>query len=187
MREPAEREEIRKDVILQKCFNVLTENGVEGATIRNFSDATGMTASSLYYWFEDKDDIVIDATIYGLNYIVEMLFDYAIEHIDNIDELCNGFVEYISNYKSQIRLVFQVATSPIYGSKVRGHIKNISLLYDAYAKKISTHFDITYNTLRILVDNFISAIVDYVIWEDLSKIRRQMNYIAEVVKGGESS
>ena len=115
------------------------------------------------------------------------MFDFAIKHIGNIDELCNGFVEYISDYKSQIRLVFQVATSPVYGDEMRSHINKISLLYDAYAKKISTYFKLPYDILRTLVDNFISAIVDYVIWEDLSKIKRQMDYIIMVVKGGEGS
>lgn len=184
MKKNSGHDDFRRDAILKKCFNALVQDGIDGITIRSFSDATGMTASSLYYWFEDKDDIVIDATVYGLNYIVEILFDYAIKHIKDVYELCDGFVKYISDYKSQIRLVFQVATSPVYGDEMRTHINKISLLYEVYAKKISNNFSIPYQILRVIVDNFISAIVDYVIWEDVDKVKRQMNYIVSVVTGG---
>ena len=63
MRKPTERENVQKDNVLKKCFECLIETGIEGASIKDFSNATGMTASSLYYWFTDKDEIVLDATV----------------------------------------------------------------------------------------------------------------------------
>lgn len=65
MRKPAERE-FNKDVVLAKCFECLTMKGIEATAIKDFSEATGMAASSIYYWFEDKDEIVLDAVKWGL-------------------------------------------------------------------------------------------------------------------------
>ena len=75
MRNPVERDEIQKDIVLKKCFDCLVETGIEGATIRDFSRVTGMTTSSLYYWFNDKDEIVLDATEFGIRMIVDSLID----------------------------------------------------------------------------------------------------------------
>ena len=184
MKKPVEREDFQKDIVLKKCFDALTINGIEGISIRTFSEATGMTTSSLYYWFENKEDIIIDATVFGLNYIVEILFDSAITHMDNIEDLCNSFIDYISNYKPQLRLIIQVTTSPQYGKEMRKHIEKTSLLFDVYAQKVSAIINCPYDMARVIVDNFISASVDYIIWEDSSKAKRQMEYITYQAKNG---
>lgn len=118
MREPAERE-IKKDVVLSKCFECLTEKGIESTTIKDFSEATGMVASSIYYWFEDKDEIVLDAVKWVLDENVKILFDYAFEHTDDLMQLCQGIKVLVQNTKRQFKLIFQIATSPQYGEQVR--------------------------------------------------------------------
>jgi len=70
MRQSADKEEMQKDLLLEQCFNCLVSTGLEGVSIREFQNATGMTASSLYYWFSDKDEIVLDAVGFGINKIV---------------------------------------------------------------------------------------------------------------------
>lgn len=65
--------------MLKKCFETLVETGIEGSSINNLSNATGMTSSSLYYWFKDKDEILLDATEYGLKKVLGALFAYAMK------------------------------------------------------------------------------------------------------------
>lgn len=182
MREPAEREEIRKEVILRKCFNVLTENGVEGATIRNFSDATGMTASSLYYWFEDKDEIIVDAAEFGLQCIVEKLFRYALDNINDVKNLCNEFYKIADKYKMELRLIFQIANSPKYGEKIRGHSDSLSHIYDEYMDKLADAMNVSSLDIRGSVDLFISAITYYVMWDDRLKVSREMEYVIREIE-----
>ena len=118
MRNPVERDEIQKDIVLKKCFDCLVETGIEGATIRDFSRVTGMTTSSLYYWFNDKDEIVLDATEFGIRMIVDTLFEYAIKHINNIKKMCDEFPEIAKKYSSALKVVFQIAASPTYGTQI---------------------------------------------------------------------
>jgi AcrR family transcriptional regulator len=47
-----------RDEILKVALTLFTEKGFEGTSIRDISDALGMTKSSLYYHFVNKDDIV---------------------------------------------------------------------------------------------------------------------------------
>jgi AcrR family transcriptional regulator len=44
--------------ILKVALDLFTEKGFEGTSIRDIADALGMTKSSLYYHFVNKDDIV---------------------------------------------------------------------------------------------------------------------------------
>ncbi|CAN5197150.1 TetR family transcriptional regulator [soil metagenome] len=47
-----------RDEILKVALDLFTEKGFEGTSIRDIAEALGMTKSSLYYHFVNKDDIV---------------------------------------------------------------------------------------------------------------------------------
>lgn len=177
MREPTERENVQKDAVLKKCFECLVETGIEGASINNFSSATGMASSSLYYWFEDKDEILLDSTEYGLKKVLEKLFDYAEKHIDNIEELCEGFPKLIEKQSAALRFVLQVAASPKYGDRVVGISDTMLDLYDNYAKKLSEQLSMPFEKIRLLVDLVVSAVVDVVIWKEWNKFSKELKYI----------
>ena len=177
MRNPVERDEIQKDVVLKKCFDCLVETGIENATIRDFSRITEMTTSSLQYWFSDKDEIVLDATEFGIRMIVDALFEYAIKHIKNIKEMCSEFPGLARKYSSALKVVFQIAASPTYGSQITKLTIKFSQLYDEYAKKLAEQLDIPYQKVRPLVDLFISSIIDCVLWDEWDKLSREIDCI----------
>ena len=177
MREPTERENVQKDAVLKKCFECLVETGIEGASINNFSSATGMASSSLYYWFKDKDEILLDATEYGLRKILEKLFVYADKHIDNIDEFCEGFPKLVEKQSAALRFVLQVAASPKYGS-LAVEISDKKLdLYDDYAKKLAEHMNLPFERIRLIVDLVVSIVIDVVIWKEWNKFSAELKYI----------
>ena len=177
MREPNERENVQTDAVLEKCFECLMETGIEGASIKEFSSATGMTASSLYYWFEDKDEILLDSTEYGLKKVLEKLFNYAEKHIDNIEELCEGFPVLIEEQSAALRFVLQVAASPKYGERAVSISDKLLGLYDNYAMKLSEHLNVPFEKIRILVDLVVSAVIDAVIWKEWNKFSKELKYI----------
>ena len=177
MREPTERENVQKDAVLKKCFECLVETGIEGASINNFSSATGMASSSLYYWFKDKDEILLDATEYGLKKVLETLFAYGEKHIDNIEEMCNGFPKLIEKQSSALRFVLQVAASPKYGELAVGISDKLLGLYDDYAKKLSEQLNMPFDKMRLLVDLVVSIVIDAVIWKEWNKFSKELRYI----------
>ena len=53
---------IDRDAILEKTFNYLVKNGLENITIRELCKGTGIAQGSLYYWFDDKTNIICEST-----------------------------------------------------------------------------------------------------------------------------
>lgn len=181
MREPAEREEIKKNKILEQCFNCIVEYGIEKTSIRVFSEATGMTTSSLYYWFKDKDEIVLDATEYGIIVIADAFFENAMEHIFKIDEVCNGLQELSKRYQAYLKTIFQIVASPQYGDRITELSKSITVLYDTYAKKMVSQLDIPYSDARTIVDLFISSIMDCTLWNEWDKLSRELEFLLSLI------
>lgn len=181
MRNPAERE-IKKDVILRKCFECLTEKGIEATTIKDFSDATGMSMSSIYYWFEDKDEIVLDAVEWGLDENVKILFNFAFKNTDNLTKLCEGIKELAREYKKQFRLIFQVATSPQYGEKVRRFSSKLDFEYKRYTDILSEKLAISFDFLYPFINLFVSSFVDCVMWDRWDKFDMEMKSIITIIE-----
>lgn len=181
MREPAEREEIKKEIVLKKCFDCIVEMGIENASIRAFSDATGMTASSLYYWFKDKDEIVLNATAYGVREIVDKLFDYAMKNLENVEKMCTELPTIVQKYEKVLKAVFQIATSPQYGKEIISVTTGFEGLYDIYALKLSEQLNKPYDDVRALVNLFISAIVDCTVWSEWDKLKKEMEFILRLL------
>ena len=181
MRNPAERE-IKKEVVLSKCFGCLMEKGIEATTIKDFSEATGMATSSIYYWFEDKDEIVFDATNYCINYVVDNIFTYSMQHLNNIPTFFNEFPDFVQDYKSPLKTIIQITTSKKYGEKIKETFSYTENLYDKCAERISSLLNAEYSKVRILVDLFVSTMIDYVIWDEKEKFVNELAFILSVLE-----
>lgn len=181
MREPAERE-IKKDVVLSKCFECLTEKGIESTTIKDFSETTGMAASSIYYWFEDKDEIVLDAVKWGLDENVKILFDYVFKHTADLHKLCEGIKILALEKKTQFRLIFQVATSPQYGERVRQYSVWLETEYKRYTETLSENLNMKFESLYPFVKLFISVFIDCIIWDSWDEYDLKTEYIINSIK-----
>lgn len=172
MKQAAEGKFDRNEV-LKKCFECLVSNGLEKTTTRSFSVATGLNSSSLYYWFHDKDEIVLDATLFGLKSIIDDLFTRAYGYLNDLDTLFTNFPKAIAAYKNHLRLVYQVLVSPQYGAHLRAVTSELSSAYDSYAKVLSDRLSCDYDDLRPFVHLFISIATNYILWEDEAKAIRQ--------------
>lgn len=181
MREPSTKY-IDKIEILEKCFNYLCDYGLEQVSIRKLCDRTNMGAGSIYYWFKNKDEVILDTTEYGINNLIDELTDFAFERIDDISLLCEEFPKMIEQRINRLKVIIRVATSPMYCDSLNLYSKTFTYKYDSYARKLSQKINLPYNTIRVLVDNFVSITIDCIIWEDWGKYKRQLEYVLEGLK-----
>ena len=180
MRNPTDRT-IQKEVILKKCFDCLVQTGLEKVSMRDFSRESGLTSSSLYYWFRDKDEIILDATDYGVNLIVSELFDYAFRNIQDVEKMCSGFPQVIIKHSSELKTMIQMATSPQYGKQTVEMSEKFSVYYDMCANEIFNIVDTPYDQIRKLIDLFVSAVIDCVVWDDWNKLSEEINLILKLM------
>ena len=176
MREPSDRE-IQKEAVLKNCFDCLVETGMESITTRDFTRVTGLKPSSLYYWFDSKDEIIYDATNYGINYVVDSMFKYVMHNIDNIQKFSEEFPEFVQDYKAQLKTIIQVTTSRKYSARIKETFSYTEGLYDICAEKIFSLLEIEYKEAKVLVDLFVSTAIDYVIWDKEDKFKEEIAFI----------
>lgn len=166
-----------KSELSARIFPYLVERGLENITIREVCRGMGIVQGTLYYWFKDKTGIVCEAAQYGLKTVTDEIFEYVFASLNDLKGFFANCLDEISKYKKELRFIYQLAASPVYGEKIRKTGKDFNFIYDKYTHRLSLLLDCDEQTLKPLVYLFISAVLDYVIWDEKEKSQLELNFI----------
>lgn len=174
------KEKINKnEEALKKCFACLVKRGLENTTMRMLCDATKLSASSLYYRFGNKDGIIMYAAFYGLENITIEAIEAVVKQVSDFDKLFLTIIKGVERRKRQIRLIYQVASSPHYGEQFCEQTRVLSPLYDNASKRIAERLSCKEERIRPYLDFALSTIRDFLLWNDKERAKNQMRLIYE--------
>ena len=174
------RKQVVKDVekeFLEPSFKYLVKNGLENTSVRDLCKAMGVSSGSVYYWFEGKDDIYISTVKYGISKVADKLFKVAFERMQEPKLFFDTFLDEVEKYKMEFRLIFQVTTSPVYGTQMRKKAEDFKFVYEKYIDKLSEMIGLKSEDLTPIIYMLISVLVDYVVWEDYEVSKMQLEYL----------
>ena len=179
------REQFTRDVekeVLEASFKYLIEHGLENTSMRDLCKGTGISSGSMYYWFDSKDDIVIKSAEYGLAQVVDKIFEYALEEMFDLKNFFDSLIDEINRYKLELRFIYQVATSPVYGETIRSSADSISFIYEKYIIRLSKLVKVPFEDLKPIVFMVIATILDYIVWDDCELTKGQIEYLYGLLK-----
>lgn len=159
----------RKQAIIATTWQYLLETGLTKASIGDLCKTKGLAQSSLYYWFENKDDIWISAGKYGLANVVDALLAFTLDHINDVRKYFDTLLDEVEKYKYDLRLGIQLTTSPDFGERMRDQSKAFRYWYDKYAETLIERLNCTYEKAETFIYSIIAYVIDYAIWDDGDK------------------
>lgn len=159
----------KKKAIIRATWGYLLKTGLANASIGDLCREAKLAQSSLYYWFENKDDIWISAGKYGLSKVVDNLFEFTLNHTNNIRKYFDTLLNEVEKYKYELRLAIQITTSPVFGERMRDKSKDFRLLYEKYADELISIFECSHHQAEIFIYAIIAFVIDYAIWDDGEK------------------
>lgn len=169
----------RKKEIIKTTWQYLLTTGLAHASIGELCRETKLAQSSLYYWFENKDDIWISAGKYGLSKVVDALIGYTLENRTNIRHYFDTVLDEVEKYKYELRTAIQLTTSPVFGERMRDKAKDFRFFYDKYAYELVSLFGCSYADAETFIYSIISFVVDYAIWDDKEKTQMLLENLYE--------
>ena len=178
------REQVVKDVekeFLEPSFHYLVKNGLENTSVRDLCKEMGISYGSIYYWFEGKDDIYISVVKYGISKVAGKLFSFAFETMQNPKLFFETFLDEIEKYKMELKLVFQVTTSPVYGARMREKAEEFKDVYEEYIVKLADMVGCSPTDMEPIIYVLISILVDFVIWEDREASELQLRFLFQAM------
>ena len=165
------------EVVLNTCFECFAQNGLEYATIRNASRATGLTASSIYYRFKDKDQLIVESTYYGHKSITQGIFIIAINHLDNIQEMIEAIIEEIDGQKDKIRFIYQVASSSQHGDLLKELSNDLLKIYVKFSSIVADKWNISAELVLPYISLFIASVRQYIVWGNREMLKTDLNFL----------
>ena len=159
----------KKKVIIAATWEYLLKAGLANASVGDLCHETGLSQSSLYYWFENKDDIWISAGKYGISKVVDELFTFTFDHANDIRGYFDTFLDEVEKYKYDLRLAIQITNSPVFGGRMRDKSKDFRLLYEKYANEIISIFGCSNEEAETFIYSIIAFAIDYALWDDRDK------------------
>ena len=169
----------KKQEIIHTTWEYLLRTGLTHASVGDFCRETKISQSSLYYWFENKDDIWISSAKYGISRVVESLLDFTLQHTNKIHEYFEALLDEVDKYKYDLRLAIQITTNPVYGDIMRNKAMAFREWYDKYAEKLIIIFNCTNLEAETFIYSVISYVIDYAIWDDRDKTQMLLNNLYE--------
>lgn len=168
--------------MLERAFAYLVSHGLENVTMRRLCNDTGLALGSMYYWFKNKDELVIEVAVYGMKKVFDEIFNKVHETMHDLNTFFSHFIDAAGEYKNELRFIYQIAASPVYGDIIRMGNKHMDFIYSRCIQRLSELMNCSENALRPLVYLFTEVVFDYVIWDNSEKFRVQLEFIYSVLK-----
>lgn len=174
--------EIKKRNIMVKCFDCYAEHGLGSVGIKGLAKACGISSGSLYFYFDNLDDLIIQSAEYCMSRVEE---DFMAKAPADLSDLWS-FIEEIPYWTARehgkkYRLMYQIYTHPKYMEHGKKFFEGVDKRYTEYAKQLEGKLGIPYQKLTGLIYILVRAGVHYAMFEDEFYLKSQIAVLKESI------
>ena len=178
-----DKNKVKKDRIIDAAIKVLTEKSIEESTVREIAEMAGLTTGSLYYYYKNKDELLIDVinrSIHFSNNISEMNDLEVKNKEDLLLEITNGIARRLAKIDEQ-KLNILLLSDVI--AKAGPRKEKYKLNYDNILNKVANMYYFAFgieneNFKRSLASILVAALDGIAIQQALSVLpETQENFI----------
>ena len=177
-----EAHEARKEELMKKCYECFAENGLSSTGIRTLGKSCGCNPSTLYLYFKDLDDLIIQSTEYCMSKVEDEFMERAPKNVSDLEKFINETPYWTAEeHGKKYRLMYQVYTHPKYREYGKKFFDGVNKRYTEYAKQLSEKIKIPSDTLTSLIFIFVRACVHYALFEDEFYLQSQLKILKEII------
>ena len=173
----------KKVNIMEKCYECYADLGFYGTGIKAVAEACGCNVASLYQYFDNLDDLIIQSTEYCMSKVED---DFMAKAPTDVEDLWH-FIDEIPYWTAEkhgkkYRLMYQVYTHPKYREYGKRFFAGVDQRYTEYAKQLEGKLGIPYQKLTPLIFILIRACVHYALFEDEFYMKSQIEVLKEALE-----
>ena len=173
-----EARKAKKIEMMEKCYDCYAENGLTSVGVKAIADACGCNVASLYQYFENLDDLIIQSTEYCMSKVED---DFMAKAPTDVEDLWR-FIDEIpywtaKKHGKKYRLMYQVYTHPKYHSHGKAFFEGVDRRYSEYAAELESKIGIPKDIITPLIFILIRASVHYALFEDDFYLQSQLSVL----------
>ena len=175
--------QIKKETIMEACFNCYADNGLQGTGIKALAKASGVSSAALYTYFENLDDIILQSTEYCMTKVENDFMSKAPKDPKDIERFINEIPYWTAHeHGKKYRLMYQVYTHPKFMDQGKKFFEGVNKRYSEYAKQLEPKIGIPAEVILPLIFIFVRACMHYAMFEDEYYLRSQLAVLKQSVR-----
>ena len=173
----------KKIEIMEKCFDCYVENGLTVVGVKAIADACGCNVASLYQYFDNLDDLIIQSTEYCMSKVEDEFMAKAPTDVEDLWRFIDEIPYWTAkNHGKKYRLMYQVYTHPKYREYGKKFFAGVDERYTEYAKSLEGKIGIPCEKITPLIFILIRACVHYALFEDEFYLKSQIAVLKETLE-----
>lgn len=170
----------KKEEIMVKCFDCYAESGVGLSTV---AKACGYNKASLYNYFTDLDELIVESTEYCMSKVEDDFMTRAPKRAEDLERFIDEIPYWTAEkHGKKYRLMYQIYTHPKYIEYGKKFFEGVNQRYTEYAKSLEDKVGIPCEILTPLIFILVRTSVHYALFEDEFYLKAQMNVLKQTVK-----
>lgn len=172
----------KKKQIMEACYDCYAKNGLHGTGISALAEACGVSKATLYTYFADLDDLIVQSTEYCMTKVED---EFMEKHPRTPEEIFK-FIDEIpywtaERHGAKYKLMYQVYTHPKYEEYGKKFFEGVNKRYTEYAGQLEAELGVSKDILISLTFNLIRACVHYAMFRDEFYLKSQTSLLKSVI------
>lgn len=173
-----DQHEARKLELLETCFDVCCQHGLENTSLLMLSKACGLTNATLLHYFPSKDAIIIQATAHCMAKVEDDFMARAPRSFEDIERFLREMPAVTARlHGAKYRFMYQVYASPKFREQGKDFFRSVNVRYHQYAVELSGKLGLPAAYVQGMIYIFVRACVLYALFEDEEYLQLQLNAI----------
>lgn len=173
----------KKIDIMEKCYDCYAEHGFGSVGIKGLANACDLSSGSLYFYFENLDDLIIQSTEYCMSKVEDDFMARAPKSADDLMSFIDEIPYWTAKeHGKKYRLMYQIYTHPKYVEYGKKFFEGVNQRYAEYAKSLEAQIGIPYEVTTPLIFILIRASVHYALFEDEFYLQAQLGILKQVIR-----
>ena len=172
----------KKTELMERCFECYAEFGLNNVGIKGLSEACGVSPANLYGYFNDLDDLIIQATEYCMSKVEDDFMSLAPKDADDLERfICEVPYWTAKKHGKKYRLMYQIYTNPKYREYGKKFFEGVNQRYSDYADRLTGIIGFPSDVIRPLIIVFVRACVHYSLYEDEYYLQEQLRFLKQSI------
>lgn len=172
----------KKRKVMETCYDCYAKNGLHGTGISALAEACDVSKATLYTYFENLDDLIVQCTEYCMSKVEDEFMAKKPKSADEVEKFLEEIPYWTAKkHGAKYRLMYQIYTHPKYAAAGKKFFEGVNKRYTEYAIQLETQIGIPHEILTPIIFTFIRACVHYAMFEDEYYLKTQVELLKQTV------
>lgn len=177
-----ERWQRKKTELMELCYDCMAEHGLSSIGIRMLAEHCGCTSAVLYDYFENLDDLIVQATEHCMSKVEDDFMARAPQDAADLERFINEIPYWTAEkHGKKYRLMYQIYTHPKYIAYGKKFFEGVNRRYSAYAGQLEGKLGMPCSVITPFIFILVRAGVHYALFEDEYYLQSQLGVLKQSI------